>query len=127
MRPSPLEPVRSVRTLATDVPTPAASGMVLPEPSVWVGSSCQIEAIVIRTTSPSGSTTPLMVMSTNLWLGGQRACDGAPMRHEGARLVLTDHVNVFVADRPLRVSVATTVTVDIPTAVGVPLMVPSAA
>src|SRR5207247_261698 len=52
------------------LPSPIASGHGLPTSSESIGSSWSMLVTVMVTGSPSGSATPTMETSTNLWFGG---------------------------------------------------------
>src|SRR5437763_686744 len=59
------------------LPTPTASGHGLPTSSESMGSSWSMPVTVMVTASPSGSATPTIETSTNLWFGGHSRCGSA--------------------------------------------------
>ena len=92
------------------LPTPAASGHGLPTSSESMGSSWSMPVTVMVTASPSGSATPTMETSTNLWFGGHSRRGSATAAVQsgdpklggaGAVVVVVDDVVVVVGGRVL--------------------------
>src|SRR5438094_272784 len=88
------------------LPSPIASGHGLPTSSESIGSSWSMPVTVMVTGSPSGSATPTMETSTNLWFGGhsRRGSATAAVQSGDPKLgvvVVVDDVVVVVDGRVL--------------------------
>src|SRR6266516_3996925 len=87
------------------LPSPIESGHGLPTSSESIGSSWSMPVTVMVTGSPSGSATPTMETSTNLWFGGHSRRGSATAAVQsgdpklggaGAVVVVVDDVVVVV-------------------------------